>query len=135
MESSGHKSRSEVPDDVRSMLREGKLESALSELRARGFPIIFAIRAVRDVMGQSLANSKELVHMSDAWKDMRPEMDALHAELSEAVEKLLEMNEDEQQALLEMDRNDPPGGLAEKPGLQMGELRDQQVADGKPRSH
>jgi len=58
----------------------------LVSLRKQGADIIDRILAVRGVDGCSLGEAKDLVHTSDAWADMRPYHDRLHAELEAALE-------------------------------------------------
>lgn len=58
----------------------------LMSLRQQGATIIDSIVVVRAVDGCSLGEAKDLVHTSDAWADMRPYHDRLHAEFEAALE-------------------------------------------------
>ena len=82
-----------VPESAAALLREGRIEEGLRELRAVGFPMLHAIRAVHETTGRSLEESKRTVHFSDAWADTRGERDAFYSELDESVGALVDETE------------------------------------------
>lgn len=57
------------------------LDTVLAELREGGFTQVHSIRAVRALTDASLAEAKEIVHVSPAWADVRERNDDLHRSL------------------------------------------------------
>jgi ribosomal protein L7/L12 len=73
---------SEILAHQRALFDDGKpIEDVLADLREEGASVIDCIRAVMSLMSLSLSEAKELVHNSEAWKDMRASFEADHAEL------------------------------------------------------
>ncbi|MGN9814477.1 hypothetical protein ACTMUQ_03900 [Streptomyces sp. SD11] len=69
-------------------LRDGKsLDEVLTDLRSQGFGVIDSIKAVRRLRSCSLAEAKQIVHFSEAWKDMRETHDAFHGDLARKAEE------------------------------------------------
>jgi hypothetical protein len=87
----------DVPHQVESLLRAGRMEEALDALRRLGFPFLQAIRAVRQVTGLPLDECKRLVHLSAVWRDSRADRDEFYAELEAAVADIVEGLEDGQE--------------------------------------
>lgn len=54
------------------------IQAVIALLRARGFAIIEAIRAVREIAGTDLADAKGRVHRSTAYADQRADHEAFH---------------------------------------------------------
>jgi len=64
---------------------EGR-EAVLRGLRGAGASVIDSLKVVRQVYGISLEEAKPLVHLSDAWADLRQAHDELHRSILEALE-------------------------------------------------
>jgi ribosomal protein L7/L12 len=64
---------------------EGR-EVVLRDLRAAGASVIESLKVVRHIYGLSLEEAKPIVHLSDAWADLREAHDQLHRSIEEAVE-------------------------------------------------
>ncbi|MEU8635684.1 hypothetical protein AB0C38_26260 [Amycolatopsis sp. NPDC048633] len=72
--------------EARASLAAGAgLDEVLAVLRRRGFSPVDSIRAVRALTGVSLAEGKEIVHVSPAWADTRERADELHRSLEEGL--------------------------------------------------
>lgn len=70
--------------EARTALAAGTgLDEVLARLRRAGFSPVDSIRAVRALTGGSLAEAKEVVHLSPAWADVRDRADELHRSLEE----------------------------------------------------
>lgn len=57
------------------------LDTALAALREGGFSRVDSVRAVRALTGASMADAKEIVHVSPAWADVRERDDEFHRSL------------------------------------------------------
>ena len=75
-----------LAEKLREMLDHGStVEAALVELRTSGASVIDCIAAVHLACGRDLRESKEIVHLSQAWSDMRGDHDQFHDLLERAV--------------------------------------------------
>jgi ribosomal protein L7/L12 len=54
------------------------LDATIMFMRSEGFWIIPCIKAVRTLLGVSLGEAKDLVHLSPAFADLREAHDAFH---------------------------------------------------------
>ncbi|MGK3201229.1 hypothetical protein [Amycolatopsis sp. MEPSY49] len=61
------------------------LDAVLAELREGGCTQVDGIRAVCALTGASLAEAKEIVHVSPAWADVRQRADDLHRSLEQGL--------------------------------------------------
>jgi hypothetical protein len=91
-------SRFQPPDHVTELLRGGRTDEALTELRRLDFPFIRAVKVVHDLTGHSLSDSKVIVHESRAWAEKKGDREAFAEELREAFTE----------AVTELQRGDPP---------------------------
>lgn len=70
--------------EARASLAAGTgLDDVLVVLRQRGFSPVDSIRAVRALTGASMAEAKEIVHVSPAWADTRERTDEFHRSLEQ----------------------------------------------------
>lgn len=60
-------------------------DTVLEELRKEGFSQAQSIKATVERLGVPLAEAKKIVHLSNAWADVRSENDSFHEELDEAA--------------------------------------------------
>jgi hypothetical protein len=75
-----------LSEKLREMLDHGStMESALAELRASGASVVDCILAVQLACGHDLRESKEIVHLSQAWSDVKEEHDQFHDSVARAV--------------------------------------------------
>ena len=73
-------------DHARRMLSEGQdLETIISLLRESGCHKNDSIRIIRELIGVSLGEAKDIVHFSNAWKDVKERDEAFHDVLEEAI--------------------------------------------------
>ncbi|MEV5719399.1 hypothetical protein AB0L41_36410 [Amycolatopsis mediterranei] len=72
--------------EARTALAAGTgIDEVLGRLRRGGFSPVDSMRAVRALTGASMAEAKEVVHVSPAWADVRERADDFHRSLEEAV--------------------------------------------------
>ena len=71
-----------VIQQCRQKMAEGKnLEDVLSFLRKQGLSKVESIRMVSELKDTSVADSKQLVHLSNSWSDTRGRDEAFHENL------------------------------------------------------
>ncbi|GLY35102.1 hypothetical protein Amsp01_011260 [Amycolatopsis sp. NBRC 101858] len=63
------------------------LDAVLADLREGGASPVDSIRAVRVLTAASLAEAKEIVHVSPAWADTRERHDELHRSLEQDLSR------------------------------------------------
>ena len=80
---------------ARIMLAEGAdIETILDAMRERSPSIIQSMKVVRDILGVSMEDAKQLVHHSRAWSDMRDEHSELHERAEAALRRQPQPNAD-----------------------------------------
>jgi uncharacterized protein YPO0396 len=60
-------------------------EGLIAYLRSAGCWKIDSIAILRETLGISLSDAKQLVHRSSTWRDLRGQDDALHDEIIDAL--------------------------------------------------
>jgi len=60
-------------------------DTVLEQLRKEGFSQAESIKATVERLGVPLAEAKQIVHLSKAWADVRPENDRFHQALDETA--------------------------------------------------
>lgn len=60
-------------------------DTVLEALREEGFSQTQSIKATVERLGVSSAEAKKIVHLSEAWADIRSDNDSFHRELDEAA--------------------------------------------------
>ncbi len=66
----------------RAMLMDGReIEEVLASWRERDLSILHSIQCLSHIAGMTLGEAKEVVHMSKAWSDSRPQNEKLHEQL------------------------------------------------------
>jgi hypothetical protein len=74
-----------VTAECREMLTAGtSLEEIIAHLRALGLGKVPSIGIIAEISGNSLTDSKNLVHFSDAWSDVKEQDEEFHANLARA---------------------------------------------------
>jgi hypothetical protein len=63
-------------------------EEILAYLRSNGASILESMRILKNVLGLSLAEAKQIVHFSETWSDMRDEHDRIHDVLEDVVKAI-----------------------------------------------
>jgi hypothetical protein len=71
-----------------NLIDEREWDRVLSQLRLEGFSPIESIKITRAVLHKTLAESKRIVHFSEAWADLRDQFEQLHDEAAVAVESI-----------------------------------------------
>jgi hypothetical protein len=61
------------------------MESALRYMRSAGVSQIECVKAIKSLMGGNLGQTKEIVHFSETWSDMRANQEQLHKDLSDGL--------------------------------------------------
>ena len=70
------------------MASDEAIEALLAAQRAAGASPIAAIKAIRDRFGLSLAEGKQKLHASAAWRDLVPSFEAIHDAAEQAAKDL-----------------------------------------------
>lgn len=74
---------------MRASLRAGMdREEAIQRMRVLGLNQIQCIKLIRDSLGISLGDAKEVVHYSRAWADRRESNEALHEAMIAAADEM-----------------------------------------------
>jgi ribosomal protein L7/L12 len=73
----------------RPMLTSGNnTESVLTFLKESGCSKIESMRVLIELMGLSLGEAKQVVHLSEAWRDTRDRDDSFHESLQRLAERM-----------------------------------------------
>jgi len=76
-------------ETCRSMLKsDNSTESILSFLKESGCSKIDSMRVLMELMGLSLGEAKQVVHLSEAWRDTRDSDDRFHESLQRVAEDI-----------------------------------------------
>ncbi len=69
----------ELDRKCEAILKEGgSIDSVLSLLRQNGYSRVKSIKAIMRLTNSSLAEAKNLVHLSPTWRDVREETERFH---------------------------------------------------------